>query len=272
MNTLKSAEHRVRRILLPVVALAAMTTPLMAQDSTTSSVRHHTPSYSTEVRNAKVVYVEGNDLVLKLEDGKIEHLIVPDSDRFTIDGKSVSVSELMPGTTLTQTITTVATPRYVNSVRVLKGKVWHVTRPNHVILSLPDGTHRSYTIPKHAKITIDGKPGTAFDLKRGHALQATIVTDQPEAVVTRSKEVVGQAPAPALPPVVGVLLFQTAPKAEAVALDTESTPEPVTVASSEPLPTELPKTASPLPALSLFGFLAIAGSLGFGIARKKTAN
>ena len=36
-------------------------------------------SYETQVRNAEVVYVEGNDLVLKLDTGKIEHLVVPDS-------------------------------------------------------------------------------------------------------------------------------------------------------------------------------------------------
>lgn len=90
---------------------------------------------------------------------------VPDSDKFTIDGKELSVSELVPGTKLTQTITTTATPRYVNSVRTIEGKVWHVNAPNLLILTLPDNKNQVFNVPSHAKFNIDGKEKTVFDLK-----------------------------------------------------------------------------------------------------------
>ena len=60
---------------------------------------------SVSVRNAKVVYVSGNDLLIKLEDGRVEHMVVPDSDKFHIDGREVSVYDLKPGTKPTETTT-----------------------------------------------------------------------------------------------------------------------------------------------------------------------
>ena len=60
---------------------------------------------SVSVRNAKVVYVSGNDLLIKLEDRRVEHMVVPDSDKFHIDGREVSVYDLKPGTKLTETTT-----------------------------------------------------------------------------------------------------------------------------------------------------------------------
>ena len=58
-----------------------------AQDVSTTTVQHGPSSFETQVRNAEVVYVEGNDLVLKLENGRLEHMVVPDSDKFHIDGR-----------------------------------------------------------------------------------------------------------------------------------------------------------------------------------------
>lgn len=267
MKNLRNLANLMFRHVIFAVTFATLTAGVWAQDTTTTSVRHHYPSYQTEVRNAKVVYVEGNDLVLKLENGKVEHLIVPDSDRFLIDGKSVTVADLKPGTSLTQSITTTTTPRYVKTVRILKGKVWYVNPPNRVILTLPDNTNQSYMIPSHAKITVAGKKATAFDLRKGMMLEATIVTDEPQTVVTQSKTVVGQAPPPATPPLVGVLLIQPLRLTAVPVSAPEAAPTPVTVASEEP-PATLPKTGSPLPLVGLLGLLAIATSLGLGAARK----
>jgi hypothetical protein len=272
MNFIRNTYRFALRTVTPVLILAVCSAPLWAQDKTTTTVRHEAPKYETEVRNARIVYVEGNDLVLRLENGTVEHLIVPDEDRFNIDGKSLTVSELTPGTTLTQTIETVTTPRFVKTVRVLQGKVWHVNRPNHVILTLPDGTNHSYTIPKHAKITVNGQPATGFDLKKGHQLQATIVTDEPHTVIAKSKTVVGHAPAPVTPALVGLLLFNEAPKSVAPTLMPESVAAPVAVASAEPVVAVLPKTASLLPLLGLLGFGVIGVSLALkGLRRSFVA-
>jgi LPXTG-motif cell wall-anchored protein len=234
-----------------------------AQDTTTTTIRHGVPSYNTDVRNAQVVYVEGNDLVLKLENGKVEHLIVPDSDKFTIDGKDVSVSELKPGTKLTQTITTTTAPRYVTSVRTLKGTVWHVNAPSRVIVSLPDHTNQVYSVPQHAKFFVNGKQRTVFDLRKGMSFEATIVSDSTETVYEQAKSVTGTAPVPATVPLLGVLLFQRpAPAIEPVA-------QPVEVAAEEQPANSLPKTGSALPLMGLLGVSAFAGSFGLRLIRRK---
>lgn len=253
INSRKFALHTLSAVVLTVVAAGAR-----AQDITITSVRHGEPSYDTNVRNAEIVYVEGNDLVLKLENGKVEHMVVPSSEKFTIDGRDVTVSELKAGTKLTQTITTTTTPRYVNTVRTLKGKVWHVNAPGSVILTLPDGTNQIYKVPSHAKFTINGKPMTVFELKKGMKLEATIVSDEPQTVIERSKSNIGQGPAPATPRLLGVLLIQrVAPVADEVASNV----------AAEHVDT-LPETASSLPWIGLLGLLGIGSSLGLGAVRK----
>jgi hypothetical protein len=230
-----------------------------AQDTTITTIRNGVPSYETRVKNAEVVYVSGNDLVLKVENGKVEHLMVPDSDKFMIDGKEVTVHELMPGTKISQTITTSTTPRYVNSVRVLKGKVWHVNAPKSVILSMPDGPNQVYEVPSHAKFVVNGKQKTVFDLRKGNIFTATIVSDDTHSVTEETKAVVGQGPMPALPQEVGALLFFH-PVLRA--------PSPVLVASLEQPATTLPNTGTLLPLAGLLGSLAVASSLGLGAARR----
>jgi hypothetical protein len=179
-----------------------------AQDTSVTTVQHGPSSFETQVRNAEVVYVGGNNLVLKLEGGGVEHLIVPDSDKFHVDGREVTVYDLKPGTKLTETIATTTTPRYVNTVRTIEGAVWHVNPPGTVILTLPDNTQMTYAVPSHAKFTVDGQERTVFDLRKGMKFQATIVTDEPESVVEYAKVTTGKAPpSPETPQQVGTLLF-----------------------------------------------------------------
>ena len=77
-----------------------------------------------------------------------------------------------------------------------------------MILTLPDGTNHAYRFPSHAKVMIEGKQKTVFDLKKGMKIETTIVTDDSYTVIDRNKAVVGQAPPPpATPQEAGLLLF-----------------------------------------------------------------
>jgi hypothetical protein len=267
MNNLYNTARAAGRYFAYALVFAMTTLAVWAQDTSTTTVHHHDPSYQTEVRNAAVVYVEGNDLVLKLEDGKVEHLIVPDSDIFTVDGRDLSVSDLLPGTRLTQTITTTVTPRYVNTVRVLKGKVWHVNAPGSVIVSLPDGTNHLYRVPKHAKFVVEGKPKTVFDLRKGMTFEATIVTDESQSIVEKTKSTVGQAPTfTTMPLQVGALVFQFTPAQVRVDTATETAS-----VSTEQTGFVLPKTGTLLPLAGLLGAFAVAMSLAVGAVRKSFA-
>jgi len=267
MNRFVSKSRMSALHVFGAIAFTVVTVGAIAQDTTTTDVRHGEPAYQTNVRNAEIVYVEGNDLVLKLEDGKIEHLVLPSNEKFQIDGKDVTVRELKAGTRLSQTIETTTTPHYVRTVRVLKGKVWQVNAPHSVILTLPDGTNQQYNIPSHAKFNINGKEITPFELRKGMMLEATIVTDEEQAVVSASTSNVGYTPAPATPQLVDVLLFHAAamPKEMAASVTADHVDPPVEVAQV------LPGTASSLPLLGLLGGLSIASSIGLGLARRRVA-
>lgn len=260
MSTTTNAIRMFSMKAASVFMLAMVAIGAWGQDITTTTVKHGEASFDTKVKNAEVIYVEGNEMILKLENGKLEHLVVPESDRFAIDGQEVTVSDLTPGTKLTQTITTSTAPRYVNSVRVLKGKIWHISRPRTVILQLPDHTTQSYTIPEHASFTIGGKKKTVFDLRKGMTITATIITDEEHTVMEQTKATVGETPAPVIPHEFGILMvFQPRPAAEM----------PVEMASAgEAVASSLPETASFLPLAGLLGALALATSLGLGAARR----
>jgi hypothetical protein len=243
-------------ILLAAIAAGAV----WAQNTTTQTFKHGETAYDTKVSNAEVVYVEGNDLVLRTSDGKIEHFLVPDSDRFTVNGNEVTVNELRPGTKLTQTITTSTTPRYVTTVQTIKGKVWHVSAPHSIILRLPDNRNHVFSVPDHAQFTIHGQPKTVFDLRKGMNVEATVITDSEEKVISTNKSVVAEIPSPATPREVGVLLIMQPQQASIVP-------------ASEEQPTEtaqlLPETASSLPLIGLLGSMALATSCGLAMIRRR---
>ena len=98
-NTFRGLVARAGAYLFVCAAVAALA---WTQDVSTSTVQHGPSSFETNVRNAEVVYVEGNDLVIKVENGRLEHLVVPDTDKFHIDGREASVYDLKPGMKLTE--------------------------------------------------------------------------------------------------------------------------------------------------------------------------
>jgi hypothetical protein len=257
MNTFNTFRSLVARAAAHLFVCAAVAALAWTQDISTSTVQHGPSSFETKVRNADVIYVEGNDLVIKAVNGRLEHLVVPDTDKFHIDGREASVYDLKPGMKLTETITTTTTPRYVKTIRTIEGKVWHVNPPQTVILRLPDDGQMTYKVPSHATFTINGKPQTVFELRKGMQFKATIVTDEPRTVIESVKHVVVQAPpSPVIPQEVGTLLIE------------ETEPEaPVTTAKAD-LPEVLPKTGSWLPLIGFMGALATAASLGLRTYRR----
>jgi hypothetical protein len=268
MNRIISKTRIAALYALGAAAFTLAAAGASAQDTTTTSTNRGVSQYQATVRNAQIVYVEGNNLVLKLEDGKIEHLIVPASEKFTIDGKELTVDKLKAGTKLTQTIVTTTTPHYVKTIRVLKGKVWHVNAPGSIFVRLPDGTSQMYKVPYHAKFFIHGKQMSVFDIRKGMNIEATIVTDEEHSVVEMTKSNYGYTPPPAIVPLFDVLLIQPAPMPRPVEAS-------VTAEHADPSPevaSALPSTASSLPLLGLLGGLGIASSFSLALARKRAAN
>ena len=122
-----------------------------------------------------VVYVGGNDLVIKASDGKLLNYTVPSGVKFATGGKQVSISDLKPGTKITAPVSTGFDPQIVSSVSVVKGKVYAVTPPDGVTLLLSEGV-KELSVPTGTTFMVDGKSLTAADLKPDMMVQATIVT------------------------------------------------------------------------------------------------
>lgn len=218
--------------------------PAAGQVQSSETVQHGTSTTQTKIERGEIVYVSGNDVVVKTEDGELRHFNnVPDSVTVTVDGQQLNVHQLKPGMKVERQTITTTTPRVVTKVETVTGKVWQVSPPNSVILTLDDGTNQRFKIPKGQKFNINGQETDAFGLKKGMIVSAQRVTEVPETVVTQEVKRTGSMPPPPPAPKqdVPILVVMTAP-----------TPAPTQQAAAEP-PAKLPKTASELPLLGLIG-------------------
>jgi|SRR5580700_2452381 hypothetical protein len=190
--------HTTRRILVglctSLTAFGCLVVTAAAQTSTTEKIPGKATSTTTK-QHGTVTYVEGNTLVVKMSNGAVRTLTVPDSQTALIDGKEVNVHDLKVGTTLTATITTTTTPVIDRTVTNLKATVWYVAAPT-VILTLPDGTNKVYKSLPGYKFTVNGKPATAFDLRKGMQISAEKVVEQPSSEISSNTTVTGHAPVP----------------------------------------------------------------------------
>lgn len=184
-----------------VVALEALSLVLAlsahAQVQTTTTRSSGTLIKTVSVERGEVVTVQGNDLVVKMDDGTIRHFPnVPNSARITVDGQQLSVHDLKPGMKLQRTITTTTTPETVKTVQTVTGTVWNVMPPTSVILTLQDGKNQRFKIPNGQKFNIDGQMVDAFGLRPGMKVTATKITETPEQVVSQHRQINGTMPAP----------------------------------------------------------------------------
>ena len=225
-------------ILAVGLACLALAVRVSAQVKTETTTTTHAATISTQVESGKVVTVSGNDLVVKMADGTIRHFAnVPESARVAVDGQELG-----------KTITT---------VQSVTGKVWNVMPPVSVILTLEDGKNQRFSIPKGQKFNVNGQMVDAWGLKKGMTISATKIVEVPENVVSQQRKVTGSEP---------VAVAAAAPPPQPPPADV-----PILIAVlevPEPVPAELPQTASPLPVIGLMGFLMVASSLGLRTARK----
>ncbi len=257
---MKSLNTRLEKALVLAVGTFCIVfvTSTRAQVQTTTATTQRQSTKEVTVEHAEVLAVEGNDLLLKMDDGSIRHIPnVPESDKVDVDGRQLGIHDLKPGMKLQHTLTVTTTPQVVTTVQTVTGKVWHVTPPLSVILILEDGTHQSFKIPKGQKFNVQGTMTDAWALKKGMIVTATKIVEVPETVVAHERKITGTMPPP--PP---------APPADVPILVVASEPTPTTTASAEAsAPEKLPKTASELPLVGLVGLLCVFASFGVRFLR-----
>jgi hypothetical protein len=115
-----------------------------------------TPTHEVTVARGEIVDVSGNTVVVKMEDGTLKEFDnVPESTTFMVDGKPVTIKDAKVGMKLEKQTVTTTTPKVVTTVETVKGKVWHVTPPSSVILTLENGENQQSKIPKGQKFMVD---------------------------------------------------------------------------------------------------------------------
>lgn len=196
---MRLGNRRMLEGFTPVVAALCLAFAVSAgtQVQTTTTTKTGPSSAVIQVERGEVFAVEGNDLIVKMEDGSIRHFEnISESARITVDGKELGIHDLKQGMLLQRTITTTTTPKVVTTIQTVKGKVWHVNPPLSVILTLEDGTNQSFKIPKDQKFNVDGQMVDSFSLKKGMQVTATKIVEVPMSVTTQQKGVSGTMPIP----------------------------------------------------------------------------
>ncbi len=235
----------MRGLLVGGAFCVSFSLPAAGQVKSTETVEHGTSAHQVTFERGEIVYVSGNDMVVKMEDGSLRDFYnVPDSVTVNVDGQHLNVHQLKPGMKVERQTITTSTPRVVTKVETVTGKVWHVTPPSTVILTLEDGSNQSFKIPNNQKFTINGQETDAFGLKKGMVVSAQRITEVPETVVTQQVKRTGTMPPPPPPP-----------KQDVPVLIVMALPTPAPAAKAEPAPKELPKTASRLPLVGALGAL-----------------
>ncbi len=193
-------------ILFAVGLFLTFTTSMIAQVQSQTATTQGTQVHVVEVERGEVIFVSGHDLILKMDNGEYRHIAnVPDSATATVDGKQIGIHDVKVGMTLQKTLTTTTTPRIVTKVDTVTGKVFHVTPPLSVILTMEDGTNQEFKIPDGQKFDVDGQMVDAWGLRKGMKVSATKVTETPETVVSQKAVLSGKMPPP-LPPNIPILI------------------------------------------------------------------
>ncbi len=260
----KTASRLLATVFLCLVCAAVM----MAQVKTETSVSKQAASSKTTVERGEVVYVSGNQVMVKMESGEVRHVTVPDGATAVVDGKTLTLKDLKVGMKLERAITTTTTPKTVKTVRSGEGTVVNVMPPNYATVRFEDGTVERYQIPKGTKFTIDGEKKDAFALKPGMKIQATRIVEAPVVEVSESKRVTGTAPPPPPPPPDVPIIISAPEKPAPAPVAAAPEPAPAPAPAAEPAPKKLPKTGSAVPLIGLLGLLFSGASFGLRKLRR----
>ena len=109
MESQRPVTKRLLSLLAAGIVFLVFAVAMLAQDTTKTQTTTGAGSKKVQVDRGEVVYVSGNELVVKMESGEIRHFPnIPESARATVDGKELSIHELKPGMKLERTIVTTA--------------------------------------------------------------------------------------------------------------------------------------------------------------------
>ena len=175
------------------MALLSLSAAAQQMPRTTKETIKGAPRVTTEQLRGTVVEVEGNTLVVRMSTGDIRQFNVPESRKFIIDGKELTVQDLKPGTTLQANVTTTVTPITTRTTTIGTGTVFYVSG-NHVIITLPNGENRTYKVDDSYRFDIGGEKASVYELRKGMRISAQKIVEEPKTELATDTVVTGQAP------------------------------------------------------------------------------
>jgi hypothetical protein len=250
----------LRSLLGVGILCAAVSLPLPAQVQTQRSEKQLGQSREVTVERGEIAYIAGRTVIVKMEDGSLREFDnVPDSATFMVDGKPVNIHNAQVGMKLEKQTVRTTTDNVITTVETVTGKVFHVSPPKSVILTLENGQNQVFTIPEGQKFMINGQETDVWGLRKGMKISAQRVTEVPHSVI--AEEVTRTAVAPPPP----------APKQDVpilIVVARHAPPPAPTETAKEEAPARLPTTATNLPLLGLLGVLFCGLSLIVTVVRK----
>jgi hypothetical protein len=182
-------------VITGLAVLLASAVGLRAQTTTGNVIQSAGDAkVTTEQITGEVALVDGNRLIVKLEPkGLYRYFDIPPGRQFIIDGQTKLIGDLRPGTVLTATATTTTQPVIVRTTSVINGTVWYVSG-NYVILTLPSGENRDYNVPPSFRFSVEGRPASVTDLRKGMKVSAEKIVEEPRTEISTKIAITGKAP------------------------------------------------------------------------------
>lgn len=248
-----------RDVGLSLLVAFALLSPIATQAQVTVTNRQS---------NFELIAVDGNNLVVRDEKGTRE-LTVPADFRFTVDGKSLAVSDLHAGMkgTATVTTTTIQRPVYVTTIKM--GTVTYQTGRSIQIKEDDGKVHRftqSEADARGVRLYMGDTPIRISQLNPGDKVTATIVSEgKPEILTAQAVDAqlasaepgasAGAEPEAAASTVVETPAAAPAPEPQAAA-DDQAVPE--SAPAAEATAPALPKPYTKNPIFWLFVLIVVA--------------
>jgi hypothetical protein len=181
-------------IVIAGVTILSMTAGVHAQ--TTTKTKKSTGSKKVtgaHTITGAVVSTEGDWLLVRMQpSGLYQVYHVQPGRQFFIDGQPKLIGDLKAGTVLTATVVTHSQPVTERTTTVTDGTVWYVSG-NYVIVTLTNGEQHEYTVPESYKFTVEGKPASVKELRKGMKVSATKIVEQPKSEISTTTVVTGKA-------------------------------------------------------------------------------
>jgi hypothetical protein len=173
--------------------LFALPAVASAQETTTTTVKPKVAVAILTVDSALVVYVSGDDAVLKMPDGSLRLFELVTGTPLYIDGKQASPSDLKPGMTIAHAKLHTRMHSDVTTVTEVSGTILAKNGRN-VTLRLEDGTSKIYRAPYDATFNVNGQETSYDNVTKGMKISVTAVKTQGLTSQTNRTAAVAQTP------------------------------------------------------------------------------